>query len=96
MHSMLIYAFVDTSGPVITLENPIVIQNRALFSWQSNRPARFYCSMDDQNSWQYCGSGTSGTRPYYNIQDGSHTFYIRGQDARRNMGSPASHEFYLG
>ena len=42
------------------------------------------------------GSGTSGSRPYYNIQDGSHTFYVRGQDARRNMGSPASQEFYLG
>ena len=41
MHSMLISAFVDASGPVITLENPIVIQNRALFSWQSDKPARF-------------------------------------------------------
>ena len=94
--SCLYFAFVDVRGPVVTISDASITRNRALFSWSSNKPARFYCAIDNQNSWRYCGAGTIGSQPYYNLQDGQHTFYVRGEDARGNRGNPALRQFSVG
>ncbi|XP_028410633.1 uncharacterized protein LOC114533322 [Dendronephthya gigantea] len=84
---------IDATGPVISLDAPRLRRRRVLFQWTSNKRAYFYCAIDDPTAWRYCGSGTSGSRQFYDLSDGRHTFYVRGRDMRRNTGSPASRTF---
>lgn len=52
--------------------------------------------MDQTSSWNYCGAGLRGRQTFYSLTDGNHTFYVRGEDAHRNAGSPAKRKFNVG
>lgn len=61
--------------------------------------ADFQCALDTNpplpGDWSPCGNDVlGGTKPYNNLTEGSHTFYVRARDAANNIDqSPATYAF---
>jgi hypothetical protein len=84
----------DTTAPQTTIDSaPSGTQNinTATFTFSANEPATFETKMDS-GSW--VSNGTSKTKSYTGLDDGSHTFQVRATDQAGNTDStPASASF---
>jgi hypothetical protein len=89
----------DTSGPRLTFgpNLPTHTLSSPWFNWTSDETAdRFMCSLDDQSSWEFCGSRKTGAWQRYNLPDGKHELFVRGTDDLENTGPQISHKFTVG
>ena len=84
----------DTTAPQTTITSApsgTVNINTATFAFSANEPATFETKMDS-GSWT--ANGTSNTKSYTGLSDGSHTFQVRATDQAGNTdASPASASF---
>ena len=93
--------FTDTTGPVIELDPNLpdrTTSNSPRFTWKSDEPADFKCSLDDMTSWRQCGTGLrkNGVWQGDNLDDGDHTLFVKGEDQLGNPGRTVSHRFNVG
>jgi hypothetical protein len=94
---------VDTTAPVTTIDNasqpadPTNVQT-ANFTWTANEAGDFECRLDGDfpvgSGWVACGSGTSGSKSYTGLTEGSHTFQVRSTDAATNTGTGTDVDSY--
>ncbi|NUR77087.1 MAG: hypothetical protein HOQ28_12485 [Thermoleophilia bacterium] len=56
----------------------------ATFNWTTDETATFSCRVD-ANAFAPCGTGTSGTKTFTGLGQGSHTFNIRARDGAGNI-----------
>ena len=82
------FKFADTTGPVITFDrgDPVTPEKRLSVSWKSSEEGKFECALDDQTSFEKCGSGVKGLLEKEDLPDGEHKLYVRGQDKLDNVG----------
>jgi len=82
----------DTVPPTVTLTaTPLAIDTSttATFRWTTSESGAFSCSVDT-TTLASCGSGTSGTKAFTGLVQGSHTFRIRARDAAGNSSLTAT------
>ena len=72
--------------------NPTVSQS-ALFQFTDSQSVSFQCSLDG-SSFAGCGSGTSGSKSYSGLVQGSHTFLVRAASGSATS-SAASHTWVI-
>ncbi|MGH2809155.1 MAG: sulfatase-like hydrolase/transferase [Actinomycetota bacterium] len=77
-----------TSGP-----NGTIPSNSATYTWTSDEPAEFFCSIDSEDL-EPCGSGTSGSVTYEGVSLMFHIVRIAGTDGDNNSSVPVRRGFW--
>ncbi|MBN1210154.1 MAG: Ig-like domain repeat protein [Myxococcaceae bacterium] len=85
---------VDTTAPLVTLNQPLTNGSNATFEFSSNELGAFECRLDT-GDFSPCGGVNSqrGIQSYSGLSDGTHEFYVRAMDVAGNVSELKNHQW---